>query len=68
MGENGSTFWETEEAFEARLRGMAGGCVLHNQLEGCARAGLVPRFNDLCARVWLAGMEDIVERDGLSIM
>jgi len=26
-----------------------GGCVLHNQLEGCARAGLVPRFDDLRA-------------------
>lgn len=25
LGENGSAFWGTEEAFEARLRGMAGG-------------------------------------------
>jgi len=73
LGENGSAFWgRTEEAFEARLRGMVGGdaCFITSLkvaqelalFQGSTTFMLTPQG------FWLVGMEDVAERDGLSIM
>ena len=69
LGENGSAFWGTEEAFEARLRG-GDACFITSLniaqelalFQGSTTFMLTPQG------FWLVGMEDLAEREGLSIM